>query len=522
MSGIGRHVLCGLMFACGGLLVSAPLRAAVAAQAQGETTQWSVPDFVAAQTEWPQLRGKVITLEGRYAFFGRDSAGMAKCDLAIKLAEGVDRPRGSSRAIELTGTLTQDAGVWTLQVTRVRQMTADLEKVTLQRRVLPRESAVPWFELGRWARERAMFYEDSALESVALDVMQEAIDIAKSTLTPEADQPLIELGQQVNNLGVARFSGDELIFEGVLRGWNRWQSGMPRDPQRLVEVANLMQRVLPGARIPLAQVPESLLVAFRENPLVAYQSATSGDRRLLERLLFVLAQEAQFRQALKADGSNGRELAAQVLAALPERTDLVRELQDRHLQFRIDSVGTATRVEAQQLADDLEAAGRQPAARQAIQAWLAARRGRSFREGLHAVYQVADDYLQYLGDKSTAAEVLTEADERFPGIPETKERLQRLGYRQVAGKWERAAPSSGDPAATATRSGNITAGMSQDEVYRVLGGPTALVRMMTAGDLVEVWEFRDARLTVEFARSRRDNLLRVTRTSATRVKAGGG
>ena len=77
-------------------------------------------------------------------------------------------------------------------------------------------------------------------------------------------------------------------------------------------------------------IPAGLQEAFVKNAGAAWAAASVAERRLLQRQLYVQLRLRDLQRQLKADGSNGLELARQVREELPTEQQAAAELEQRH------------------------------------------------------------------------------------------------------------------------------------------------------------------------------------------------
>ena len=129
-------------------------------------------------------------------------------------------------------------------------------------------------------------------------------------------------------------------------------------------------------------------------------------------------------------------------------------------------------------------------------------RSQRLKDGnLTDVFGIADDYVNLVKDTVAAAKLLQQAEKQNPTVAELGEKLKKLGYTKVDDKWitkKAANKLPQDPILAAMKRGDVTKGMSREQVYKTLGNPTSASRIVAKSGLTEVWTYADARIVIRF------------------------
>ncbi|MCH7685260.1 MAG: hypothetical protein IH899_01015, partial [Planctomycetes bacterium] len=209
----------------------------------------------------------------------------------------------------------------------------------------------------------------------------------------------------------------------------------------------------------------------------------------------------------RGHSSNGMEIAAEIEKLLPEQQTLAEQYRERELSFRFSRVESSGRSEVVKLSKLFRDRNQQKKAEQVLTKWLAAKTKEMRKDGPAGLMRIAEEYINLMQDRQTAAKLLKEAYQLSPKSEEIKERLRLLGYVFRKGAWFTAAEAAErpeDPVDQAIRDGRVVIGMTSSQVKRALGGkPTTITRAATAGVICELWVYGrrgTARLIVQFQR----------------------
>lgn len=478
----------------------------LSAAADGVWAAQSIQYFNSLKEKWPDLIGIRFRLEGRYALIGKNLLQFENCELYFRSEKDFPKLTGTSRTLEVVGTLVKEEGKLYFAVEEMKERPNDLDQFRIRQVEFRNGTADDWFELGDWAMRRGSFYGDEELIRRAGEAYSRGLRIARRGIRSDNSKALFELAEKARTFGLPDAQANGYAFEACQHLWQVAKVKSSTTEQELQNLQELIARELPGSTRSLPQDRPELRKRYHADPYAAYRSAAAEQRLQLHRILYgEVVLKAVLLDAAE-DGSNGLQIAARIEERLPERTDLVDEYRRRELDFRAAQVGKSTRRQALELADHFRRRNQPRQARQALEDWLSARGKQLRQQGASGLVELADEYIALLNDQSTAYELLIEADKISPNSEIIADRLRRLGYRRRDGLWQtedelRDAPP--DPKALARREGRIVEGMTPDDVVQALGQPMSTVRLATAGRVVELWTYGPrgtSRMVIRFVR----------------------
>jgi hypothetical protein len=284
------------------------------------------------------------------------------------------------------------------------------------------------------------------------------------------------------------------------------------------------------------EVPDRLKQGFPRDAVKLYNDGNTSDREILHRLLYRTVRVEQLQATLKADGSNGLELAGLVRDELPEEVAMAASFEQREVDYRLGRISELSRREMQQLLELLNGLKRSDGQDAIIADWLTAQEKRFGTSELAGVLRVADEYLfvfeqwknpahQQKGIDLLKSAWAIAAVESPGDAVQIAERLKVLGWEHLNGKWlttQQMETLPKDDIQVAIRDGRVVKGMTAQQVVQTLGQPERIARFGSAKVMREMWTYDgtgSAGLVVRFRKSllsRADQFLveDVSRTSA--------
>ena len=473
----------------------------------------SLESFLELKPKWTDLVGSPFRIEGHYAFLVRDSLKMKNCDLPFKASQPI-KLAGPSRVVEVTGRLAKDVNTGKLyfEVEQVRQLPTDLQTLAERERAISRGTAKQWYELAEWASSRGKFYNDEELVERALLANRKGLNLERKELKELTPAALRALTARIAELGLENALRLDWLHESYWLEWEALQKSAPaidltadevdvkKDP--LLQFIERLDKELPGAKTPAGEVLPLLVNEYRRNPALTYHNAPEVKRRTLDRLFHVEVVTAAIARVTKPDGSNGVEVANRIDELIPEQHTLAEKHRDAELVFLSKTAATLTRNQLGDLVQRCRDRKQQALGDEAISSWLARREQVLRKDGVTGLIQLADERLALLQDRPGAGALLLEGLQIAPKNEDIIERLKKLGYQEINGKWvppqaNPAAPNVPVPAADETdlerfiRLGVPKIGMTPAQLLKCLGSPQSLTRVATAGQVTETWIYRD-------------------------------
>ena len=489
----------------------------------------SVPQLLKQQERWGELAdaGARVQLEGRFQSRTAESFRLEKLELIFRHPPTVRLPDRMRRAqrVEVTGGFTRDGSRLFFTVQRLQVGETDEEQ--LRRRIAEPGNEQPE-KLLQLAAEyvlRSEFYEDDVLRQEIQAVRGQAIQRQKQQVRNDP-AGLAALLQSAEQLGVAGETLGQLRFELLVLRWKQPDaelSGLLEDARRM-EGWDDRQRAIPAG----------LQESFAKNAGAAWSAASVAERRLLQRQLYVQLRLRDLRQQLKADGSNGLELARLVREELPTEQKSAAELEQRAVTWQLSRADQLDRQELISVSGLLVQLERAAEASKLRATWLQRQEQRFGLGTLAGQIRTADEYL-FVGEewqdgdsRDRGVELLKQAWERAaqesPADAEgLAQRLKTLGWERLKSGWISSAEflkRPPDDVQRAVREGRVVRGMTAEQVSQTLGRPNRMARLAAQRVFREFWIYDEAGLVVRLRRNlqRTDDPLVVEEV----VRAGAG
>lgn len=489
-------------------LVCAALLASLVATTGGRASAeepTSIEDFNAQSKDWPRLVGARLKLEGRCALMSGNRLLMTRCDLIFEIGEGADAPRTRPDNAVITGHLEERGSRLKFIVTNVRSAPSDMEQLRLRRFEIDVNNPDAWYELADWARKRAAFYEDEDLDARATELYRRGVDAEHRRLAADDTAGLVALAEKTGRLGLPVRLRMEFLHEAVSRELASSESnGRPG----LDTVMAHALKWLPGARTPLVEYSDAVRetqAAYLKDRVETYDAAEDDERPKLERLLYIHAALGRIERDAAKDGRNGFEIARRIEDSIPELKELPEDYRQREVQWQTEHVTELTREELLVLVDRLEKRNQEGQGIDVRRKWLKARAERLNQAGVSGRLELAEEYMNLVGDKDAAVDIYRELYQSPEGQTIAASRLQELGYTFDGKEWRSGPlPDKVDALSMAIRNGSVRAGMTQTDVRAVLGRPETTLRFASRGEVAELWVYPGPGVSIQFARRRSD------------------
>jgi hypothetical protein len=251
--------------------------------------------------------------------------------------------------------------------------------------------------------------------------------------------------------------------------------------------------------VTLDAAASELKAQYQADPLGVYDTADDAQRQSLHRFLYTEAALERIESRAAADGSNGFTLAAEIEQSLPEFNALPEEFRQREMDHQVRRAEVLSREQLLTLAQRLVDRRQANRAEDVKRRWIASRE-ETFRErGVGGRINLADEYIDLLGDTERAAEILIEVHRENSGAEFARAKLVELGYQyDTDGNWTRAPETAAeDPVADAIRQGFVRRGMTDEQVAAAMGGrPASIQKFASRSGVTELWAFPERGVSV--------------------------
>jgi len=487
-----------------------------------EDAALSVEQFNKLKGNWPNYAavGTPLTVEGRFSSFSRNSFRLRNCELLFQAQTGVffAKPTDPDKIVQLTGRLSQRGKKLIFLISRLKELPSDFDTFRRRELQLDRDDAEPWYDLGKWARNRSQFYEDKQLASEAETAIVKGLTIELRKLKRSDATGLHNLADKALQLNSAPRFQMQLRHQALLADWNNIQNLPAKAEQKKLydPLLKQLEEFLPGASVPINQWDKKLANRYETTPKTTYENADDKQRVRLHRLFYIAVAEQKFQSELDPSGHNGNAIAIKIEEVIPERKSLAETYRLKEIEYKFERVANSTKAELLALVRELEDRKDKKRADQAQQVWLNALAERMKPDGVDGLMQVAQEYLNIRNDKQQAVELLIAAYKLEPESKPVTQFLNQLGYKLHKGEWisnEKMQNLPVDKIAQAMRQGRVSVGMSPVQVRKMLGQPGQRSRLATRNEISEVWVYGQPggnQLAIQFQRRKLDSEAKAT------------
>ena len=428
--------------------------------------------------------GKPAIVRGRLQSAGGGHLQLLGSTIDCRYTESRVPIRPGTTHVELEGKLGRERSQLVFQIDALRSIPDEAAEFAARRQKIPDGKFSALYELSRWARARAKWYDDARLRQLATSSYREAFRweedfLAKSNSVAE----LLALADRGEQLGLEVDDVQRIRYRAlVLR-----RSKLPKDDRPgWQSLADDVQRLLPGAGQPPAATAKALDQKSVDELINEYAAADGPARAALQRGLWASAVTHALDIKAEDPATNLLELAKQAAQLLPEDPEAARRLElaawrreSAHPEKLSREALVATHAGLVRLAQPDEA-------RALVERWLRCRRDRLPKDEAEDRIQLAEDCLELANDRRQAAELYREAWSIVPDFAAAADGLRRLGFELVGGTW-RDAQELGS-SSTETES-FLRPGVSETEVVRRLRRPDRVTRTATRRGIIEQWTY---------------------------------
>lgn len=480
---------------------------------------WSVERLNAAQTDWAQLVGTPMRVEGRVSSQIKGQIRFQKCDLTFRLANDQERKLTNVKFLEVSGRLQRDGNKFIFDVSDLKPLPSDREQFQSREAALRNPQPKDLYELGEWATSRGVFYDDKELVDLGKNVQTRALNLEWHDLPKDAVEERFQLAEKAVSLQLAKPFIEELRHEACRSWLTRCLKQSPPDEKDLAALEAKVRTLFPDAFLPLKAWPTDLTRSYSLDPVETYRTADANQRPVLHRLLGADVQWPKVIRDAAADGSNGDAIADRIDQYIPERHAIAEQYRERELQYRLKNIGLAPRSAALELSAAFRGRKQPDLAVDTLRKWLAAKERKQPPEEAPQFIELADDYLSLLQDEPRAVALLSEAHRREPKSADVQQRFDQLGYKYDGIRWKKPTTTTASPADPASVTSDLptqlVVGMTAAQLDQLLGKPTATTVMRSATSIDEVRIFgrigEGSRIVVQLRRGPGDPQPVVTR-----------
>lgn len=432
--------------------------------------------------------GEKVTIDGRLQSAGGGRLRLIGSTIDVRYSESRIPVRAGTSHVQLTGELTREGDKLVLNAESLTPLPREENDFAQRRKQIAADNFAALYELSRWARARASWYDDDALRELASSTYRQAFAAEEKVLFQRGDlEGALQLAARGERLGLEPEEVQRLRYDALLL---RACSPGRREPAHWEALAGEVRELLLGTdQAPPdavdAPTADVLDVKSSQRAIDRYRATPLDDRKALHRQLWAALVVQAIGDRAQADAPDWHALAREVAARVPERADLARRFE--LAGFRRDAAG-GSKLSREELVAVQAGLSRleQPAeARSVVDRWLRGRRTALPPAEAEDRIQLAEDFLELADNKEAAAELYREALAIAPRFEAAESGLRRLGYEQIGGVWKRV-DQADQPAAEETV---FRPGMREEEVIRRLRKPDRISRTASSSAILEQWSF---------------------------------
>ncbi len=473
-------------------------------------------EFLRLKDQWPDLVGSSFRLEGHYTIATKNYVKLKNCDLKFRSTKPLEKLRGVSKVIEISGRLAKDGEGLFFEIDSLRELPSDLQTMQQKESTLARAVSKEWYELAAWANDRGKFYDDEELLKRATTLKHKGLHLERQEIKVLTPAALRTLAARVKELELEDALHLELLHEALCVEWEEARKSATKidleadtldtkkDP--LFVLLSRVDSELPAATTVAKDVLPLLVTEYRKSPISSYHSASPTSRQVMHRLLHVEVATAAIARWTNPKGSNGEAIAALIDQWLPEQHDKAEEHRDLELAFLANDSATLSRSQLNDLIQRCRDRKQDALVKEAISRWLTRREQSLRKDGVTGLIQLSDDYLSLTQDVIKSASFLLEALQLAPKNEDILDRLKKFGFQEIDGKWRlpqgaTQTPDSTPPGTVETdlerniRLGVPMVGMTPAQLLKCLGAPQSVTRVATSGRITESWIYREGVIT---------------------------
>ncbi|MBD3672431.1 MAG: hypothetical protein HUJ26_02795 [Planctomycetaceae bacterium] len=482
-----------------------------AGEAVQEQRTLSVRELIDTKSKWPLFAENKIrfSVRGRVQSLTGNEIHMKNCKLRFLLnnADSFPKLKGQSKMIKLDGHFDLLNNKPVFRVTRVL---AEFSQEQLHRqRSVDMKSSDPeaWRKLADYTAAEAKFYDDDDLFQIAAQAFEHSFQLERINRNDETPRDLIEWIRRMKSFGVSEDSLEMWEHDRFQQQWRELKTKQNLSSENLLRLARDIAERFPQALKPLEVNLPKLEEAYWKDPEKVFRESDQSRQDRLWRIFYktLLSQEI-LNRALQT-GENGDRIVKELKDAVPEEREMIREHDEKWMDWRFSRLDVAGRDEAVQLSAAYRERNEPERAIEVLKTWLEERLKTWQKEGAVGYVRAARESVSLLEDRERAYELLEKAWKLSPGEQEIEDAFASIGYRRHSGQWittDAYAKLPPDPIEEAIRSGDVIEGMTPSQVKRSVGVAQKKQLSFSAGHISEAWiygEESQTQLVVHFLRA---------------------
>ncbi|MFO1019118.1 MAG: hypothetical protein U0903_00235 [Planctomycetales bacterium] len=391
--------------------------------------------------------------------------------------------------VAVTGVLNHEGGSYILNLDGIQEAPADQERLRQMRAKMDREKPEEFYRVGQWCRQRGAFYQDPKLLEQAREINEQGFKVEWKKLARNDFAGRMQLASRAIEMQIPESERRELLHE-AFQVRREQTAKLPKPDWE--QLAAEIRRDLPGTEKPLKEYSEEWGRKYEADPLRVYAQASSDERLKLHRLLWLQVRRDELMARLKGDQSNAIEIANQMELALPEFRAEAEKLREQSLTVQMEEVAKLTRADLLELREDYRKRKQEAQGEALVDRWLALRRKKLQPEDVEGLRQLVQDYEACGRDLKPLAAQIVAAAKAYPQSEELAAILDKMGYIKRDGNWlsrDDRLEQEEAKRREESREGKIALGMSATELRKSMGVPISLTRVVSAGQVQEVWVY---------------------------------
>lgn len=390
--------------------------------------------------------------------------------------------RNGAQNVEVRGRLTREGDRWVFTAAEVARAPAERVEFERRRRLITPGATTALWELSRWVRQRAEWYDDDELRRLADGALNDAVSEQRARLVrSRSSDELMALAAEAAAEGLPAERIDELRHEALAM-----QLDSAKSAKAAAALAAAIVTTFPGAAQPGDGNWPAPLAEYRADFAAVFAKQPAAGRAALVRLLATEAIAAELEALATSTPEKLPDWVARAQRELPDRPEVLARLQLATARRDAREPGRLSRGRLVEVAAELRRLGEPTEADALLRRGLHAARTRLDAEDADGRVDLADAYLELLHDRAAAAELYLEAWRLAPRMPELPEKLSALGYTLQGNVWRSDKPEA--PVAPALdRVNPLQNGASADQVVKTLGRPSRVSRSITGSGVTEQW-----------------------------------
>jgi tetratricopeptide (TPR) repeat protein len=394
------------------------------------------------------------------------------------------------------GILRRDGTRLVCDVSEVRPMPGDLERLENGVKGLSARDAETRQAWARWALKRAREFKDDGLLKRARDVEAEAfrIETAMKRLGVDAPSEWLAMAKDARRRKVPEPEPAALAHRAL-----RAKLKAATDVAELEDLVREIENFFPtaakdagAARANVARWDE----LYAKDPAAAYRDASENGRKAFDRRLWADASERLIDAQTTGDIAAALARAERATTLLPEKKELAGRLIEKGVAQARKNLAVLRQAELKELAEVLRNKLSRPEEALAVtRDWLEIRKNRLNDTDALAPLSLAVLYEEMLGDTVTSVDLLRKAWRIDPNSKEISEAFRSRGYRKIGDEWVLSVPG-GDGSGREMRPelgrSKGLLGMTPEEVRERMGGkPNQVCYLGSQGQTMEQWIYLD-------------------------------